>query len=116
TKLASAGHSLEEQTVKLLDVLGLTEGSTLDGALKVDEQGIEECYRVKTADPKGLLSILAHLPPAAPLAGGAPAAMDLLPPHTALWFSLRAEVAAQAEPLAQALRALDKLATMVPPT
>lgn len=94
-ELAASGFVFEEDQVKNFDAWGFGPGSTLEGALKLSAQGVEERHHLRLAGPDSLLAVLANLPPLAPAAAevvgeeAAPEALELLPPQTMVWLSLR---------------------------
>lgn len=114
-KLVDAGHELEEDLVTTFDIIGLTPGSTIDGAVKLVPVGFQERYVVNFTGKSGLVTTLAKLPVAATPPGAAAKAIDAVPAHVAIWMSLRGNMAAGVEGMAESLRKLDNLMTLPKP-
>jgi len=94
---------------RLLEALGMANDARLFATVNLQADGVHERYQAHLTKVDGLLNILAHLE-LAPLPGAEKGeALEALPVHTALWISLRGNLAAKSEELARALRTLDEL-------
>ena len=62
-KLAKHDFFLSAAHIKFLKGLGLEEGSSLDGAVRLAEQGVEERYQIRRLRAQGLLALLGAVPP-----------------------------------------------------
>lgn len=103
---------LDQDKLDQLNAAGFTEGSTIEGALTFNAEGVEELVRVKLADPAknaGLLAVLQRMaPPAAAAPANSPRATDLMPFQAAMVMEFNADMSKNVPEFQAALLALDR--------